>query len=629
MMKRRTAIWALLAAGVLGLPGCEETAKKEVHVQPPAATPKPVPAQASEPLPLVQAAQPASFAHDPRPAMDILVDRVQAGFDAGEKDYQAGHPDKARADFDGAVNLILTSGFQADSDPRLSKLLDQIGDAAASYGLDDGQGSGDQESETPSEPAPIEEIADLTLPAGDPRLALKAESELISVPHDLPLAVNDSVLQYLSFFTTEHGRAIVSHGLERSGRYSDMIRRVLKEEGVPQDLIYLAQAESAFLPDSVSSAGARGIWQFMPYTGEEYDLNRSYWVDNRSDPEMATRAAARQLRDLYEMFGDWYLVMAAYNSGPLTVARAVERTGYADFWDLQRLHALPKQTQNYVPIIIALALVAKDPALYGVQFNADKPPQVETVRLEHPVSLNLAADATGADLDDLRLLNPELLRGVTPDQPGFELNLPAGTAKNFEENIQQVPEEKWTTWRLHTVAGGETLQDVAQRYRVTLPALEAANHLEAHASVPAGFVLDVPAAPPVIHLVHYRVQRGDTIEGIAGRFDVTVAELKRWNRIGGRHVARGMRLRIYAGSGDTAAASGAPSKPVRGSGTAVRNVSAHASEKSDALEHRVKPGETLYSIARQYGTTVAALRESNPFLSDRPLEIGDLLTVQR
>ncbi|MGP8157123.1 MAG: LysM peptidoglycan-binding domain-containing protein [Candidatus Acidiferrales bacterium] len=629
MIKRRTTIWVLLAAGVLALPGCDETAKKEVHVQPPAATPKPAPAEVSEPLPLIEAGYPAWFAHDPRPAMDILVDRVQAGFDAGEKDYQAGHLDKARADFDGAVNLILTSGFQGDSDPRLSKLFDQIGDAVASYGLDADQGSGDEESETPSEPAPIEEIADLTLPAGDPRLALKAESELIGVPHDLPLAVNDSVLQYLSFFTTERGRAIVGRGLERAGRYSDMIRRVLKEEGVPQDLIYLAQAESAFLPDSVSRAGARGIWQFMPYRGEEYDLERSYWVDQRSDPEMATRAAARHLRDLYEMFGDWYLVMAAYNSGPLTVARAIERTGYADFWELQRLHALPKQTQNYVPIIIALALVAKDPALYGVQFDADKPPQVETVRLEHPVSLSLAADATGADLDDLRLLNPELLRGVTPDQPGFELNLPAGTARNFEENIQQVPEDKWTTWRLHTVVEGETLPDIAERYRVTLPALESANHLEAHASVPAGFVLDVPAAPPVIRLVHYRVQRDDTLEGIADRFDVTVAELKRWNRIAGHHMARGMRLRIYAGSGDTAATSRAPSKPVRSSGSAVRNVSTHASEKSDALEHRVKPGETLYSIAREYGTTVSALRESNPFLSGRPLEPGDVLTVQR
>ncbi len=638
MLKRRTAIWVLLAAGALVLPACEETAKKEVHVQPPAVAPKPAPAEVNQPLPLAQPpVQPALLAQSTRPAIDILVERVQAGFDAGEKAYQAGDLDKARADFEGAANLILTSGFQADSDPRLSKLFDQIGDAVESHGLYVDQGSADEESasgtesesETPSVPAPIEEIADLTLPAGDPRLALKAESELIGVPHDLPLAVNDSVLQYLSFFTTERGRAIAGRGLERAGRYSDMIRRVLKEEGVPQDLIYLAQAESAFLPDSVSRAGARGIWQFMPYRGEEYDLERNYWVDERSDPEMATRAAARHLRDLYGMFGDWYLVMAAYNSGPLTVARAIERTGYADFWELQKLHALPKQTQNYVPIIIALALVAKAPALYGVQFDAEKPPQVEMVKLDHPVSLSLAADAAGADPDDLRLLNPELLRGVTPDEPGFELDLPAGTAKSFEENIQQVPEDKWTTWRLHTVAQGEALPDIARRYRVTLPALEAANHLEARASVPAGFVLDVPTAPPVIHLVHYRVGRDDTLEGIADRFDVTVAQLKRWNRIAGNHAARGVRLRIYAGSGDAALAPRAESRSARKSGSAAGDVSAQNSEKSEALEHRVKPGETLYSIAREYGITVSALRESNPFLSSRALEAGDILTVQR
>ena len=153
----------------------------------------------------------------------------------------------------------------------------------------------------------------------------------------------------------------MEHGLERAGRYDDMIRRVLKEEGVPQDLIYLAQAESAFQPQAVSRAGARGIWQFMPFRGEEYDLERSYWVDERSDPEKATRAAAHHLRDLYDMFGDWYLVMAAYNSGPLNVVKAIERTGYADFWELQKRNALPKQTQNYVPIIIAMALVAKGP----------------------------------------------------------------------------------------------------------------------------------------------------------------------------------------------------------------------------------------------------------------------------
>ena len=392
-------------------------------------------------------------------------------------------------------------------------------------------------------------IADLTLPAGDPRLVLKAQKELLTVPHDLPLTVNESVLQYCELLHRHtYGRAIMEHGLERAGRYDTMIRRVLKEEGVPQDLIYLAQAESAFQPQAVSRAGARGIWQFMPYRGEQYDLERSYYIDERSDPEKATRAAARHLRDLYGMFGDWYLVMAAYNSGPLNVARAVDRTGYADFWELQKRHALPKETQNYVPIIIAMALVAKAPALYGVQISPEKPAQVEAVKLEHPVDLHLVADATGADLDDLRLLNPQLLRTVTPTQPGFELKLPTGLTARFEENIQQVPEDKRTSWRLHAVSEGETLSDVARRYRVTVPALEVANHLQARSSVPSGFLLNVPTVPAAAHMVRYRVQKGDTLEGIADRFDVTVSELKRWNRIAGDHVARGTRLRILAGT---------------------------------------------------------------------------------
>ena len=254
---------------------------------------------------------------------------------------------------------------------------------------------------------------------------------MISVRHDLPLTVNDSVLQYLSFFTTTRGRAIVAHGLDRAGRYDVMIRRVLKEEGVPQDLIYLAQAESAFQPQAVSRAGARGIWQFMPYRGEEYDLERTYWVDDRSNPEKATRAAARHMRDLYAMFGDWYLVMAAYNSGPLNVQRAIEHTGYADFWELQKRKALPKQTQNYVPIILALALVAKDPARYGVQVSPEKPPKTETVALAHSISLELVADACGAEVDDLRLLNPELLRTVTPNGPGFPAGAAAGHGEKF------------------------------------------------------------------------------------------------------------------------------------------------------------------------------------------------------
>jgi len=629
-MKRRATIWVLLAAGAMGIAGCEETATKQVRVPPPAAAP--APSYTRQALPFTPLApDPALEAFYARPAIDIVVDKVQASFDAGKKALEAGDADQAQTDFDHAVDVILTSGFQKDSDPRLAKLFDEIGDAVPSEDLDLAvakDAASDEESDTPSQPAPIEEIADMTLPAGDPSLAARAERELIAVPHDLPLTVNDSVLQYLSFFTTARGRAIVSRGLDRAGRYNEMIRSVLKQEGVPQDLIYLAQAESAFQPDAVSRAGARGIWQFMPYRGEEYDLSRSYYVDDRSDPEKATRAAARHLRDLYGMFGDWYLVMAAYNSGPLSVAKAIQRTGYADFWELQKRRVLPKQTQNYVPIILALELVAKQPQLYGVQVDPEKPPQFDTISLSHPIDLHLVADAANADVDDLRLLNPELLRNITPNQPGFQLKLPAGTSKNFEENIQQVPEEKWTSWRLHSTEAGETLSDIARHYRVTVPAIEAANHLEPHATVPPGFLLDVPTAPPVVHLVRYRVQRGDTLAGIADRFDVTVAELKRWNHISGNHVSRGVHLRIYAGS-ESAQSSSVKPKSAQNESQGLQNVAARSSDQSKTLEHRVKPGETVYSIAREYRTTVSAIREANGFLADRPLQAGDVLTIQR
>jgi membrane-bound lytic murein transglycosylase D len=629
-MSHRAIVWVVLAAGTCLLASCDDSAKNPVQVRPPAATPTSTPGYAFQPLPLPEHAIAANaLLTEQRPAIDALMEKVQAAYDAGQREYKAAHLDKAQADFDLAADLILKSGFPADFDPQLAKLSDEIGEAVQPGDLDAEKSADDQEeSETPAEPAPIEEIADLTLPAGDPRLALKAEKELISVRHDLPLTVNDSVLQYLSFFTTTRGRAIVSHGLDRAGRYDVMIRRVLKEEGVPQDLIYLAQAESAFQPQAVSRAGARGIWQFMPYRGEEYDLERTYWVDDRSDPEKATRAAAHHLRDLYGMFGDWYLVMAAYNSGPLNVARAIQRTGYADFWELQKRKALPKQTQNYVPIILALALVAKDPASYGVQVSPEKPAQMETVSLQHSISLQLVADASGADLDDLRLLNPQLLRNVTPNDPGFQLKLPVGAAKSFEENVQQVPQDKWTSWRLHPAEQGETLSDIARHYRVTVSAIEVANHLEPHATVPSGFLLNVPTLPPVVRLVSYRVQRGDTLAGIAERYDVTIEQLKHWNHISGGHVSRGVRLRIYAGS-QTAGMPSAKGKSARNEKQGLENVSTGKSEGPQNLEHRVKPGETIYSIAHEYQTSVSAIRQSNPFLAGRPLQAGDVLTIQR
>jgi membrane-bound lytic murein transglycosylase D len=628
-MRHRATFWVTLAAGVVLAAGCEQTAVKQVRVSPPAPAPQPQqpPQVVREALPSsTRAVEFVSLQADPRPAIDILLENVQKSYEAGQKEYQAGNSDAAKADFERGVNLIVSSGFRVDFDPHLSRLFDEIGEAMHSYELDETQTTEEEEAETPSNPAPIDEIADLTLPPGDPRLARAAQDELIRVPHDLPLTVNPSVLQYLSFFTTPHGREIVQRGLSRAARYSGMIRSVLKQEGVPADLIYLAQAESAFLPDAVSRAGARGIWQFMPFRGEEYELDRSYWIDERSDPEKATHAAAEHLRDLYDMFGDWYLAMAAYNSGPLNVSRAIERTGYADFWQLERLRALPKQTENYVPIIIALALVAKDPAMYGIQVDPQKPEPFETIKPGQPISLELVADATGTDVDTLRDMNPELLRNVTPNDSQFELKIPEGCAQKFQQNIQQVPDDKWTSWRLHEVTDGETLREVAQTYHVTLAALEDVNHLEAGTTLADGFWLTVPTAPPRARLVHYRVRRTESLESIAIRFDVTVPELKRWNHIRSNYVRRGARLRIYAG--------GEPLRSTRPkSRTAIRDVSAtsasHAPTRGDAVRHTVKRGETLYSIAHQYGTTVAALRESNPFLAERELETGDVLTIQQ
>jgi membrane-bound lytic murein transglycosylase D len=631
-MKPRAFLRLGVAAGVIVfLTGCEDTVStKQAKARPPAATPGPAPRFVHEQLPLPPQPPLQASLYDTRPAIDILIEKVQVRFDAAQKEYKAGDFDKARKDYDHAVSLIVASGFQVDSDPRLSELFDQIGETLHSYEVNSAQATDDEE-ENPSTPAPIDALTDMTLPPGDPRLAGAAEQELMRVHHDLPLTVNDSVLQYLSFFSTTRGHAVVEHGLDRSGRYNEMIRRVLKEEGVPQDLMYLAQAESAFQPTAVSRAGARGLWQFMPFRGEEYDLDRTYWVDERSDPEKATRAAARHMRDLYDMFGDWYLVMAAYNSGPMNVVKAIERTGYADFWELQKRHALPKQTQNYVPIIIALALVAKDPGLYGVQIAPEKPAPVDIVHPSHSIDLHLVADATGADIDDLRQMNPELLRNVTPNDPNFQLKLPAGDGEKLLNAINQVPEDKWTSWRLHTVEEGETLSEIARHYRVTVPAIELANHLEAHATVPAGFMLNVPTAPPTVHLLHYRVVRGDTLEGIAERFDVSVGELKRWNNIRGAKVPRGSRLRIYAGGApDSSSHSKPKSAQLQSPDARVQDVSDTSSaEKSGPRRHLVKPGETLYSIAHAYKTTVESIRDANPFLGERPLEAGDVLTIQR
>jgi membrane-bound lytic murein transglycosylase D len=654
-MKGRKGISILAAAlslSFLAAAGCEDTAKHTVQVRQPAPTPQartstaakigalPFPEHSPDLQELVVA---------PHPAVDALIEQVQATYDAGQQAYQAGQLDVARKDFNTALDHLMKSGLEATGDQRLQDLFNRIVDTMQNYEMeaeqkdeavaDDGQDDMDNADTTddtqtvaqPESTAPIEEIANMeSLPATDPRLAAMAEKELISVRHDLPLTVNASVLQYLSFFESPRGRAIAELGLQRAGRYRAMIESTLKKEGVPQDLIYLAQAESAFKPRVVSSMGARGIWQFMPYTGEEYGLSRDYWVDKRDDPVAATRAAAEHFRDLYQMFGDWYLVMAAYNSGPLNVARAVERTGYADFWELQRRNALPEQTKNYVPIILALTMVAKDPLLYGIHVDPDPPLKFDTVTLNHSISLRLVADATNATLDDLQALNPQLVRGITPNQQGFNLHVPEGTGVELQKEIATIPADKLTIWRIAKLQSGQTLGEIARQYHVTVASLENVNVIDANDPPTVGTELIVPTAPPRARLVHYRVRRGDTLEGIASRFDVSVSELQRWNHLRTERTPRGRLLRIYEntypGATPVSATVSRHTPPNRAVAATVQKTSQKTSGNRPA-EHRVLPGETLWSIAHTYGTTVAALKQENHFLASRELRAGDRLTV--
>jgi membrane-bound lytic murein transglycosylase D len=546
----------LFAAGLLG---CEDAGKKSVQARVPALAPVSASvsaAQAPEELALLPLVNPPRRYYvwllPPVPdGKDFLAQKVREKFASGEQNFKAGHLEAARKDFDDAVDWMLESGYDLNGDPKLNELFRRLVDTVYAYELQAFR-AGDGFSEEPAVPAAIDEVAEMTFPV-DPRLKARAEEAAKKFSHDLPLTVNDQVLSFVNFFQTPRGRTIVENGLRRAGRYRGMISRVLQEEGLPQDLIYVAQAESAFQPLALSRAGARGIWQFVAYRGHEYGLRHTWWIDERQDPEKATRAAAQHLRDLYKLYGDWYLAIAAYNCGPGNVQKGIERTGYADFWELYKRNVLPRETKNYVPIIIALTLIAKDAAHYNIQVEPEAPVPTDIVKPGRAIDLRLVAETIDADVQTLRSLNPALLRLATPNDPSFELHLPAGTAQKFSAEIADIPPDKWVSWRRHRVENGETLTSIAKKYRVTAAAIADANSLQRHAALDAGEKLIIPATQPQSEtkrwLVSYRVRRGDTFLGIAERFSVSADDLRKWNHLKSNKVSRGMVLRVYTVGG--------------------------------------------------------------------------------
>jgi membrane-bound lytic murein transglycosylase D len=271
-----------------------------------------------------------------------------------------------------------------------------------------------------------------------------------------------------------------------------MIQRVLDEEGVPRELIHLAQAESGFIPRAVSRKAAGGMWQFLAWRGQEYGLNRTPYLDERMDPEKATRAAARHLRDLYQEFGDWYLALAAYNCGPVTVEKAVERTGYADFWELRNRGVLPLETTNYVPIILAMTIMDKNAAEYGIQdLQPDPALEYDTVEIAAPTSMTLVSDITEVSLPELAALNPSILKRVAP--AGYALHVPKGAGDALIPALESIPPEHREAWRMHRVGPGETLAEIGKRYGVAVNGIVALNNLPSTETV-EGDRLVIPAA---------------------------------------------------------------------------------------------------------------------------------------
>src|SRR5712692_7294144 len=624
---------ALLSAMFLSTTACQ-TAQRPAALLPPPQANAPALTAVAVPAPLATAnAQPAAAQPvQPQPKPDPvaeLIAHVEKEYQAGQDQLKAGKLEAARHNFEHALDLLGNQEYVL-SDERIQHEFDKILEAENSpelAALQESDGGAAQKSE----PAPIDEVNEVTPPV-DARVKAQAEAEVKATYSDLPLMLTDPVAGYINYFSTR-GRETLEHALVRGGRYHDMIQKTLKDQGVPQELIYLAQAESGFHPLAVSRAGARGMWQFMGSRARGYGLERNSWVDERQDPEKATRAAARHLKDLYNQFGDWYLAMAAYNSGPGTVQQAVKRTGYADFWELYRRNVLTKETRNYVPIIVAVTIMAKNPAQYRLdKVVPEKPVPYDTLKIGYAVDLRLVAQCVDSSAAALQDFNPSLLRWTTPKDQPFELHLPAGTKDTYLSAIASIPPDMRVWWRYHKVATGDTLAAVARTYRTNPRAIARVNKLDGDEDLQPESKLIIPiipgkhattedAATYTRRATRYTVRKGDTVQSVADNFGVAPTMVRRWNRLKGDSL-RGRRV-LYVHLPVTPSASESR-QSVASKSKSKRTL--HVVSDKSLVRHKVKPGETLTSIASTHHTTVAALKRDNGDLAS--LRPGMILVIK-
>lgn len=522
----------------------------------------------------------------PQLATDPIADLIalsNSNFETGQAELQRGHLESARASFNKALDVLLDSPYGARSEPRLREHFDRLVERISATELTS-LAQGDGFTEKKYESASIDDLLALSTSPDEPSAATRqaVAEDLEATDHDVAIPLNARVLSFVELFTGRL-RGYLQDGLGRGARFLPMIQDVFRAEGLPLDLAYVPLVESAFKPDALSRAKAKGMWQFMRGTALENGLRHDWYIDERAEPEKATRAAAKYLKTLYSMFGDWHLALASYNGGPGRIQTAIKRSGgVRDFWKLSASRRyLPRETRDYVPLILAAMIVARNPGQYGMEVAPEMDlPKFETVMLPVAVDLRRVAEWAGTTVESIQALNPELRRWTTPVRAtNYELKVPEGTADAVRAKLTDAGTDVTNlTW--HTVRSGETLLSIARKLKVSRADLAEANYLSVGSRVTAGQQLIVPRAPTLLIAARtdstvpivdtpsvdtvvaasatlpaatsgssqsktvYRVKRGDTLGSIARVFETTVASLKKWNGLTTNTVLIGQRLTI-------------------------------------------------------------------------------------
>ena len=489
--------------------------------------------------------------------------------DKGKALAREGKMEEARKNFQLALDTLKNSGLTFLDHPRLEQtyfiFLGEIQAEEFRAMIDPSQ---IKPPEPPEEETPLDEISDLNLYSiqVDPKLQELVTQDLLETRFDIPVVLNERVLKFLNFYQNR-GRRIMEEGLRRSGKYLDLFRAEFEKEGVPLDLVYLCHVESLFNPRARSRAKAIGLWQFMKGTGQLYDLHADWWVDERSDVQKSTQAAARYLKSLYATFNDWHLALAAYNVGPARIERVVRRHGSLNYWQMTDRRLLPRETANYVPSILASLIIFRHPARYGFDVTPTEPLEFETVGVDCQVELRVIADELGVSVAELSDLNPELRWGITPGTTGYRLKVPIGRADEVTEALAQLPPSERIRFAHHRVKRGDTLGGIARKYHTSIDAIVQMNRLRSARRISINQDLVIPVAGwrgqaaraassyaakspaaevaavslPAAHVV----RRGESLFVIAKRYGVSVDDLRRWNKLRrGQAIYPGQTLRL-------------------------------------------------------------------------------------